>query len=444
MDQNRYNANYIFGNIVDEILSVDLDYIFSIARSKRKDILRIKTEDIIRVIDKVSSFWLDENNPLYPLVFEKLSNLGFSNDMLKLAIKELSRIFLYENLSRRLLIEFGSSDILDNWVGDSIKIRAFPIGVLTHITAGNVFVSSIDSLICGLITKNINIIKTSSKVGNSFGILWIESLKIAEKNLGMEGLLSDKIVIFSYPSDNLIDYLNKYSDGVVVWGSYDTIKFFSSNFDPKKKLIIYGPKYSICVIDEDNLKENLNNQEFYDSLAWDICLWEQRACSSVQTIYIVGNPSLDYLETFCQKLSKSISEFKIPQGELSFDEYTEIFKYEDISIANTVLGKGKYFNRVYLEYLDEDFFIGPLNRFVCVKKVDNIDKLVEVLKPYSDILQSCSLKVSNSDSYIDALSNCGITRFVKIGNIGFSEIFVPHEGEYILRRFSKIVSRSEV
>ncbi|MCX7758851.1 MAG: hypothetical protein N2169_04495 [bacterium] len=442
MGQSNYKANYVFGNIIDEVFSDDLNYIFSLAKSKRKEMLKNSIHDIVKVIDRVSNFWLDENNQFYPLVLRNLNNLGFSQEMLKLAIRELSRIFTYETLVKRICIELGSLEILDGWKGEDIKLRAFPLGVLTHVTAGNVFVSSIDSLLCGVIAKNINIVKTSSKVGNFFGILWVESLRKIEEELGMKGIISENIVVFSYNSDDLISYLNRYSDGLVVWGSYETIKFFGSNFDPKKKLIMYGPKYSVCVLDDISLSENIDNESFYRSLAWDICLWEQRACSSVQTIYVVGNVDYDLLEVFANRLSDSVKNFEIEQGELSFDEYTEIFKYEEIALANTVLKNGKYFERVYLDYSSGGFFVGPLNRFICIKRVSNLEELIGLLLPYSEILQSCSIKVKDIELYVNELAGCGITRFVNLGNIGFNEVFVPHEGEYILRKFCKLISRA--
>jgi long-chain-fatty-acyl-CoA reductase len=229
----------------------------------------------------------------------------------------------------------------------------------------------------------------------------------------------------------------------VVWGGLETIKYFVKNFDPTKKLITFGPKYSISVIDKDVLEDNIDSDEFYEALAWDICLWEQRACSSVQKIYIIGKLENSYLERFSKKLSDKLKNFFIERGELSFDEYTELFKYEEINIAHEVLDNGKYFDSVFWDYYIVSLTIGPLNRMVYVNNVDSIDELCSYLKKSSTILQSCSMKTNNSKNrelYINKLANCGITRFVDIGNIGFNEIFIPHEGEFILRRFSKLVS----
>lgn len=425
------HKHYIFGNLLDDITKQDIYYIFVLAKKKKYNLLDLKTEDILKIIDKVSNFWLDLNNPYYPIVFENLTNIGFSKKMIELAILELSKIFTYDNMLKRLEIELGK--IQKNTM-------VFPLGILAHITAGNVFVSAIDSLICGIITKNLNIVKSSSKVGNLFGILWLESLRKAEREMNMEGAISDNIAIFSYKSEELIEYFNNYTDGLVVWGSYNTIKYFSSNYDPRKRLIIYGPKYSISVIDSYSLTENLNNDDFYNKLAWDICLWEQRACSSVQTIYIVGKSNPSDLKIFATNLSRNIENFQIEQAELSFDEYVEIFKYEEIMMANEILGYGKYFNKVYLDYDKYDLFIGPLNRFVAIKNTNSLDELIKLISPYSDILQSCSLLVKDKEKFVFQLAKCGITRFVEIGKIGFSEIFAPHEGEYILRKFSKFIS----
>ncbi|MFN4219864.1 MAG: acyl-CoA reductase [bacterium] len=436
------NNNYVFGYYLNDLLEGDLDYIFSLANQKRNNLLKTSTEEILKIIDKVSSFFLNADDNLYTFIYQNLRNIGFSKDMIKLAVIELAKIFTYESIKKRIEIEMHNFEIFDKWIGKDVKVKAFPLGLLVHITAGNVFVSSIDSLLNGIITRNINIVKTSSKVGNFFGLFWIETLKKAEKELSMDGIISDNIAIISYKSDEFMDYINKYADAVVVWGSYDTIKYFASNFDPRKKLITFGPKYSIAVIDKGKFIENIDNDSFYEAIVWDVCLWEQRACSSVQTVYLVGKINKKQIEYFCQKLSKSIKNFSVPQDELSFDEYTEIFKNEEICLANQVLGKGKYYERVYWDYNDITFFIGPLNRFVCVKNVENKDKLKQNLIPYSTILQSCSLLVQEEDEYITTLQDCGITRFVKLGKIGFNEIFAPHEGEYILRRFSKLVSKT--
>jgi hypothetical protein len=448
MDQriiDNLNSNYVFGLYIDQHLTQsDLDTIFVMAHQKKMKMQEIKIEDIIKVIAEVSEFWMNEESFLYKITLKHI-DVGFSEEMKRLAIRELAKIFTYENLKKKLILELGNIDMLDQWVDidSSIKMKIFPLGLLAHITPGNVFVSSIDSLINGILTKNINIVKTSSKVGNTFGVLWIESLKMIEKKLNLEGLISDKIALFSYKGEEFIHYLNEYVDALVVWGGLETIKYFVKNFDPTKKLITFGPKYSISVIDKDVLEDNIDSDEFYEALAWDICLWEQRACSSVQKIYIIGKLENSYLERFSKKLSDKLKNFFIERGELSFDEYTELFKYEEINIAHEVLDKGKYFDSVFWDYYIGSLTIGPLNRMVYVNNVDSIDELCSYLKKSSTILQSCSMKTNNSKNrelYINKLANCGITRFVDIGNIGFNEIFIPHEGEFILRRFSKLVS----
>ncbi|MEN3015551.1 MAG: acyl-CoA reductase [bacterium] len=427
------NGHYVFGQIYRDLSKEQLEMVFKEANSKKYSLIDIKVRDIMKIIDKVSNFWLSDNS-LYPTVFENLQHIGFSPEMIKLAITELCRIFTMDNLEKRITVEIGDIEVLDNWVGN---VRLFPLGVLAHITAGNVFVSAIDSLLCGIITKNINIVKTSSKVGNFFGLLWIDTLKKAEKELQMEGLISNNIAIISASSEELIEYLNKYTDGVVVWGGYEAIKFYRTNYEPTKRLILYGPKYSIAVIDQESIYQNID--QICSSLAWDICLWEQRACSSVQTVYLLGDIDQQTAQEFCQKLSQAIQNFQIQQPELSFDEYTELFKYHEISIASQVLGKGKYLERVLLDFDKYDLFIGPLNRFVCVKVVKNLDQLKQILSKYHDILQSCSLKVKDSKLFCKELATCGITRFVEIGKIGFSEVAAPHEGEFILRNMSKLI-----
>ncbi|MGC8815605.1 MAG: acyl-CoA reductase [bacterium] len=439
------NSNFIFGEFIENNLTFnDIEIIFKKARTKLNEIYYIPIYKLIDSIDKVMKFFKDENSYYYKQTLELMPSIvGFSSKMIKLAIDELVKNFTKENLINRLNIELKDLNLLDKWLYDNksnVFLRVNPIGVLLHITAGNVFVSAIDSLLSGLITKNINIIKTSSKVGTTFGILFAKSfLEIDPKLASLFAIIN-----FDFRDKKLIELINEYVDGLVVWGGRDSTKYFLENIEPTKHIVIFGPKYSISVIDIEAFL-NYNIDFICENLAYDISLWEQRACASPQVIYIIGKTDIEFLKYFAYKLSYHLNLMlkEIPQYELSFDEYVEQFSASDLAISKEVLNKAIYYDRVVLDLSqDEFFFISPLNRFVYIKNIDNIDILVSKLENNRDILQSCSILTTNENlyEYTEKLSKINITRFTNIGLIAHSYLNAPYEGDYIFKRFSKLIA----
>lgn len=150
------------------------------ALKRSKAAAKAKITDIIEVLNKVSLAWA---NPQYHLRLKAASILpkltGFGEQTVNEGFEAISAICGKESIIKRLCGELGSLYILD---GETEKtelgysLRALPNGVLLHLTAGNVFVSAVDSLVSGIITKNANILKMS-RVDSVFPVLFVESIK---------------------------------------------------------------------------------------------------------------------------------------------------------------------------------------------------------------------------------------------------------------------------
>lgn len=153
--------NYVFGEFIEHPLNIsDMEVIFKQARNKLKKIYYLPVYRIIDSIDKVLNLWKDENSFYYKETLKLMPDIvGFSDKMIKLAIDELIKNFIKENLVKRLDVELKDLNLLDKWLYDNksnVFLRVNPIGVLVHITAGNVFVSAIGrkpNLPLDLITK---------------------------------------------------------------------------------------------------------------------------------------------------------------------------------------------------------------------------------------------------------------------------------------------------
>ena len=188
-------------------------------------------------------------------------------------------------LENKVRTSLGSIDISDGYIFNPVHnayFKAHPLGNLLHISPGNVFAGCIDSLINGLLSKNLNILKMAS-ADPVFPLLFAKSIQEADP----EKIISDKFVIISFRGgDKRIEYLLKEKcNGIVVWGSSEVAKYYRSTTPAKCRLIEYGPRISLAIV-TDKIKNSLNIEKFANNLVTDIVYWEQRACSSPQLLYI--------------------------------------------------------------------------------------------------------------------------------------------------------------
>jgi hypothetical protein len=158
---------------------------------KRQLLLKTSIVDLINLLDEFSRLW-GEGSSYFEEAYNHLikSNNLSANEIYK-TLSVIPSLLCRENLERRVRSEFNPVELLDKFSKTASfngQVRAMPLGTLLHVTAGNVFLSSIDSLIMGILTKNVNIVKVSSS-NLFFPLFFVQKLKDFDK----EKIISDKI-----------------------------------------------------------------------------------------------------------------------------------------------------------------------------------------------------------------------------------------------------------
>lgn len=135
---------------------------------------------ILDILDRVSQAWSDPKYHLRRFAAGILPELtSFSPAMIEQGFAVISAICKRQNLEKKLTGELGSLAVLDHGEDKphlNYLLRAIGRKTLLHLTAGNVFVGAVDSLVSGIISKNANILKMS-RVDPVFPNLFIESIK---------------------------------------------------------------------------------------------------------------------------------------------------------------------------------------------------------------------------------------------------------------------------
>jgi phenylacetate-CoA ligase len=138
----------LFGKWQSDISSDQLLELYAQAQLKTIEFNSITINEIIETLHKVGQLWHTGSDYYNKALNQMAVEVSFHPDMNKLTMDIIPQLLDKDVLKQRISSELGSLDILDRYVQTNEfkgKVRAFSRGVLTHISAGNVFLGCIDS-----------------------------------------------------------------------------------------------------------------------------------------------------------------------------------------------------------------------------------------------------------------------------------------------------------
>ena len=408
------------------------DSCWSAISQKKRILARTKLDDLLNLLDQFGKESFDDALPQLTL------ESGFSLEETKKTLDLLPLLLKKENLLKRIKGEFNKTEILDQFIklpSGNVKTKAVPKGILLHVTAGNVFLSSIDSLIMGLITKNLSVIKVSSQ-NKFFPLYFAQKLNSFDK----KNILSDKFAILHWKGgdEGAEDFIKTKVDAIIAWGGEEMISSYQKNLPRHVKLIDFGPKISIQVISKSGLK-NKNLQKVAEKIVADIIPWDQSACASPQNLFLeesITDELIGYIDEAFLKAP--------PRGHIDEDEATEILKEKYRGLYSELMEGGALRSGPeHLLHLETNKILkpSPLHRSLIVKKFSSVYELRDTLEPFSYYLQSCSYLLNEEEKllYLEELACTGIKRFAPLGTITWGMEGAPHDGRFVLRELVNFI-----
>ena len=381
-------------------------------------------DSVINACDRLYKRIMNHEFDEIALPLLKALNIPFS------ALDHYASYFSKEGLTKKVDIELGELKNGELSLDKDNLRRIEPLGILFHIAAGNVDLLPAYSVIEGLLVGNINILKLPT--GDN-GL----SVKLLQELIKEEPSLKDYIYVFDVPSTEIetIKKLSSLADATIVWGGDEAQKAARNFVDIRSSIIAWGHKLSFSYIDM-----NVEDKEL-EKLCESICISNQLFCSSSQGIY-VNTDNKEDLHALAKRLlpiftnvSKRVGTLpltmKAKNSLLLYNEKLEGNKniYSDSGVSIIV----KEDNKLELSYLYQNIWIKAL-------KEDNI---IKVLKPNKNLLQTVSInnKLLNKQKIADILIKAGATRVVPLGENSRMISGESHDGEYPLRRYSRIVEK---
>ncbi len=217
-------------------------------------------------------------------------------------------------------------------------------GILFHIAPGNVPVNFAYSLVAGLLTGNINIVRLPSKNFEQVNII----VNVFKKLITLEkykSIFTNRIYLIKYNRESLAtSFFSKFCDIRIIWGGDETINEIRKHpISPKSVEVTFSDRYSIAIINANAYLKLQNKKKIAIDFYNDTFLFDQNACTSPQTIYWMGSAEeIDIAKNyFWDYLSSILVEKKYElQAISSVDKltmfYSQAISFGDIEIEPKV------------------------------------------------------------------------------------------------------------
>ena len=348
-------------------------------------------------------------------------------------LEELLPLLRRDGLEAKLAAELGPDPFAPREHKKTTAL-ARPLGVLFHIASGNMPGLPVYTVLEGLLTGNINLIKLPhGDKGLSlaaFGLL-----------VEQEPRLAPYIYAFDLPSGQREDIkaLAALADGLVVWGGDGAIEAARALARPGCKLIEWGHRLSFAYVSgyEDKQAE-------LSALASHIVNTNQRLCSSCQVIFL-DSPDREAGTAFCREFLPYLEKVAAQRpgqwagASASLSGHTALLeRVVDGRADGETLFRGKGCSVIFRP--DRELELSPMGGNVLVKLLPR-QELLPTLRRQKGRLQTAGLIcVPEQRKALTALlAQAGLTRVTRAGSMSASFPGEAHDGEYPLRRYSRVV-----
>ena len=387
----------------------------------------IDTELVISACEKLAEA-IDRKE-----IISLLENMGFSGEKADAALAEAMKMLSPAYLRERIRLELG--DLLQErkftpfGENKTVLQKRMPLGVLFHIAAGNVDALPAYSVIEGLLTGNINILKLPT---GEDGL----SLYLLHELEKCEPKLIPYIYVYDFPSNDtkMLEVMAEQADAIVVWGGDAAVLAARKLAKADTQLIEWGHKISFAYISGEADKETI------DGIAENIIATGQHLCSSCQGVFL-DTSDFSEAKLFAEKLLSALDErleeidsFALAKRSLSY--YTD-----------EILHIGKDFCRLQgrsaeVAVYPDTMLLPSYGAGSCWVKLLPKENILKVLSPYKNHLQTAALFCGEKERPLleELLLKTGIVKLCSPLEMSKNYCGEAHDGQYPLARYTKIVS----
>jgi len=323
------------------------------------------------------------------------------------------------NLRQMLELNLGGNTAaLDGFVPQGRNhIAAKPHGLVSMWMAGNVATLPMFSLVPALLAKNVCLVKLALPEANGMDrLLAVLAESESEDITGRELLDAMAVVWFDFRDKKLNDQMSLAADAKLVWGGAEAVRAIS--LLPRREHcieIVFGPKYSIGLIGKATLESD-KLDAVVDGFVRDVAIFDQRACSAPQTIFVERN-SRRSLEAVGRLFAERLSRLP-PKPEL--DAYTtgrilQVRAEWAIDESKDVIASADGANWTVLLDREPTLKEAVQSRTIFLSEVDSWREVVPLLSPKVQTVGLALGGIDDSLAFAESATRAGVARCVRPG-----------------------------
>ncbi len=325
---------------------------------------------------------------------------------------------------------------------DKHYLKANARGLVCHWLAGNVQILGMFALVQSIISKNVNLLKVSSRDDGVFTDI-LSEFKGVEYTTGdghtIKGddlLKTIAVVYFSRYADCLGEEMSKQADVRIAWGgreSVETVSGYPARYDAET--VIFGPKLSYSVIAKEELASVQEAKKLARKVSVDVSVFDQTGCASPHNLYVEEGGEVSP-EEFIDILGDSMqkTELQIPKPLMSPEQVSQIHSIRGVyDFKGTVKGSETMSWTLLLDDLDE--IDKPVySRVLFVHKVKSI---MDSLKYIDENTQTIGVAAPTEKAlqFATEATKRGVMRLPLIGRMLNFEM--PWDGIFLFDRLVK-------
>jgi phenylacetate-CoA ligase len=416
------------------------------AESRREAMARYPLHKTFALLDRMRREWVDPASPRRARLLEVLpGELGLSRAMVALGLDRFPNLLDPRVLVKKVQTELMGVPRTTGYAFDpdtGTAKRWVPLGVLLHVLAGNGFLGGVSSLLEGLLTGNVSLLKVSSE-RSSFLFEVLESLRSHDA----DGVVAGGVAALEFPSSQteIIEAFKQHVDGVVVWGGEAAVRAYRADVPARTRLIVFGPKLSLGVVTKAGLEEK-GLQVVAQALAREVAIWDQSACTAPQLCYVEGKDAASRLAAALVTELTAL-DASLPAGPVETDAAVEIRKVRGLAVLDEAKGQGELHQAP--RGLDWTVILterrapepSPLHRTIRLIVYDALDQITGELSPLRGYVQTVGLVAALGElPHISGeLARAGALRMLDLGKMATGEVDDPHDGAFDLPQLLSLV-----
>jgi len=392
----------------------DIDSVITVLRKRISFMHELKSDDVLEFFDHASRDLL--KNP----AFRKDYEMQYAARFMKRANLEVMLDTALRN--RKALDEFVKLNATTTFY------HAQPRGLAVFWSAGNVPLLGLFPLIQALLTKNVCLVKLSSKAYTDLvrAAAFLSSVH-TEKIQGSELMRVVTFILLKRDDRETMEKLSMAADIRIAYGGQESI---NAIMGLKKRFstvdIAHGPKYSYAVISKEMLNDS---KQWAQKLAIDISVFEQYACSSPHTVF-VERGGKQSPEAFAQCLAEQLAlvcRMIIPKEQENPHKTMEILKIKTLyEFKGKVLSSEN--NEWAVIYSEEEGFADACgSRVVFVRPLDNLNTLRDMNNRNKQTM-GLAMPHEKKMGFADTVTLFGIDRCPALGSMNTYES--PWDGTF--------------